>query len=284
MKPSFIRAAFAGMFLVLSTAQTKAALIAYEGFDYAGGVNFSATPSNGGTGWTGAWESTGLSGVSGLLTSGTGQSLAFAQAPPDGFYTDGSNHVWSDTNRGNDRTWSPAVDLATQTLYFTALIRVAAGADVVDMRATFWDGASATGNMRANIGISNGGLFVGAATDGYITSGDNYATGLVADQTTYLLAMKRTGSAISGSLITANGNLGTLQSEPTWQVTQTGASGVDLQSMRLILNGGDGGTIRVDELRIATDWSSAVSGLAIPEPSAALLGGLGLLALLRRRR
>ncbi|MFT6434666.1 MAG: hypothetical protein ACJAVI_002715 [Candidatus Azotimanducaceae bacterium] len=37
---------------------------------------------------------------------------------------------------------------------------------------------------------------------------------------------------------------------------------------------GDGG-LRIDELRIATDWDSAVRGIVIPEPSTyALLGGL----------
>jgi MYXO-CTERM domain-containing protein len=40
-----------------------------------------------------------------------------------------------------------------------------------------------------------------------------------------------------------------------------------------------------DEIRIASDFTSAVTGtVVVPEPSAALLGGLGLLALLRRRR
>lgn len=262
MKNPLIRSVFVGVaMLAVSALHTNAAPIAYENFEYGPSVNLTIGPSNGGTGWTGAWATT---GVNGMLTSGSGQSLAFDQAPPNGFITDGSTHVFSNAVNGNERDWSPVVDLATQTLYFTALIRLTAGADVVDMRATFWDGAGASGNMRANIGISDGGLFVGASTDGYITTGSNYVPSLVANNTTYLLAMKRTGTDIFGALIPATGDLNDLVSEPVWQVTQAGSTGVDLQSIRINIDASGGGGIRMDELRVTTDWASAVSGLVVP--------------------
>jgi hypothetical protein len=256
--------------LILSSAfsvvaviqQVFAAPVAHENFNYGGSVNLTTETSNGGSGWTEAWATI---GVSGLVTSGTGRSLAFGQAPPNGLTFDGSSHAFSDGIKGNKRDWSQAVNLTSQTMYFTALVRVFGGPNVVDLRAEFFDGAGATGNMRGNVGISNGDLFVHTRTSGYLPTGASVETGLVADETTYLLAMKRTGVGISAALIPANGDLGTLNSEPTWQVTHAGSSGVDLRSMRLNIDG-TGGGIRIDELRIATDWRGSVDGLAVPEP------------------
>ncbi|NNC89449.1 MAG: PEP-CTERM sorting domain-containing protein [Akkermansiaceae bacterium] len=263
----------------LMAGALDAALIAYEDFDYGSGVNLTTETANNGSGWTAAWATT---GPSGLTTSGTGQSLWFGQNPP--LITDGSTHVISSTNRGNERDWNTTVDLATENLYFTALVHVFSGASVVDMRAEFWDGAGASGNMRGNVGITDGDLYVHASTGGYNPAGGDSAAGVLAGNTTYLLAMKRTTSGISASLITADGNSSTFASEPgVWQVNDPGASGVDLTSIRLIANGTDGG-IRLDELRIATDWDSAVSGLVIPEPGSAALLGLGGLLLASRRR
>jgi hypothetical protein len=244
--------------------------IAYDPFDYAAGVSLSSGVGSAGSGWSAAWE-TAVAGVPGLLTNDPIRSLAFGQAPPDGLIGDGGNHIFSDTNRGSRRDFSTAVDLAGQTLFMTALVRASSGADQVDLRAEFFDGAGATGNMRANVGISDGLLYAhgggsGSAGLGYLPSGAASAGGLFADETTYLLAMKRTSSAISAALIPADGNLDTMTSEPVWQVVHNQPSGVDLTSLRLIANGTDGG-IRLDELRIASDWEGSVAGLAVPEPS-----------------
>jgi len=259
----------------------EAAPIAYEDFNYAGSIN----GQNGGTGWSGAWAGT---GPSSLTASGTGQSLYFDQSPA--LTTDGSTHVWSETSKGNERDFTTAVDLGTETFYFTALVRAyGGGAGVAQMRAEFYDGAGASGNMRANVGIDGGALFAAAATGGY-GAGDT-AAGAFVDDKTYLLAMKRVGGSsgsISASLIEADGNSATLATEPvTWQVSQSGASGVDLTSIRLLTNStnpNSGAGIRIDDLRIATDWDSAVDGIVIPEPSSLALLGLGGLCVLKRRR
>ncbi|MGB1128444.1 MAG: PEP-CTERM sorting domain-containing protein [Haloferula sp.] len=266
----------------LMAGSLHAALIAYEDFDYGGGANLTTETSNNGSGWTAAWATT---GVNGLVTSGSGQSLYFDQSPS--LTVDGSTHVFSESSRGNERDFTTTVDLATETFYFTALVRdYGGGAGVAQMRANFFDGAGATGNMRANIGIDGGTLFVDGNTAGYGV-GDTQAGAFVTN-TTYLLAMKRTGSSIFGALIPADGNSATLAAEPVWQVQDNVASGVDLTSIRLLTNSTDpdnGAGIRIDELRLATDWDSAVNGLVIPEPSsAALLGFGGLLLAARRRR
>jgi hypothetical protein len=269
--PIFVSAAT----LAVLAIPVHAALVAYEGFDYANNQNL--TNSNGGTGWSNDWDLVGEALP--LLTSTSDESLAFSQSPS--LISDGSNHIVADINRANQRNFSPAVDLATQPFYFTMLFRVESGADVVDMRAEFRD---ASNNMRGNVGISNGGLFVATTTAGYITSGSNYSAGLVGNDITYLLVMKRDTNGISASLINATGDLSDLASEPvSWQVSESGLSGVDLTEITFAMNGADG-LIRADEMRIATTWADAVGGLAIPEPSSALLGLVGMLALIRRRR
>ena len=241
--------------------------IAYEGFDYGSGVNFNVPPaSNGGTGWTDAWTNT---GVSGFTTSGTGKSLYFGQSP-DLILTNGT-HVWSESNKGNARTFDTAVDLNTETLYFTALLRTyGSGFTNAQMRAEFYDGPDASGNMRANVGIAGGHLFASAVTSGYLKGG--IASNVVAEATTYLLAMKREGGPggfISAALIPADGNPATLASEPVWQVTTNGQTSLDMQSIRLLSNNADPSTgqgIRIDELRIATDWPAAVYGMVYENP------------------
>lgn len=266
----------------LMAGSLNAALIADENFNYAGSIS----GQNGGTGWSGAWAGT---GVSNLTTSGTGQSLYFGQSPA--LTSDGSTHVWSESSKGNERDFTTSIPLASQTLYFTALVRAYAGtssggASEADLRFGFFDGLGATGNNRANVGITDGTLFAASATDGYGAGGT--AAGAFVDDTTYLLAMKRVGGAsgaIFASLIEADGNSATLAAEPSsWQVTQAGVSGVTLQSLRFLTNGDGDGGIRIDELRVATDWDSAVAGIVIPEPSSSALLGLGGLLLAARRR
>jgi MYXO-CTERM domain-containing protein len=58
-------------------------------------------------------------------------------------------------------------------------------------------------------------------------------------------------------------------------------SGANLIWVRLALSDYDGNSAAWDEIRWGTTFDSVT---AVPEPAAALLGGLGLLGLLRRRR
>jgi len=276
MKKPYIIALF-----LTTSPLSQAALISYEGFDYGTGVNLTTETANNGTGWTAAWATT---GVSGLTTSSNSQSLYFSQSPA--LTSDGSTHVWSESSKGNERDFTTSVDLGTETFYFTALVRdYGGGAGVAQMRANFFDGAGASGNMRANIGIDGGTLFVDGNTAGYGVGGT--LASAFATNTTYLLAMKRTGASIFGALIPADGSAGTLAAEPVWQVQDNVVTGVDLTSIRLLTNStnaSSGAGIRIDELRVATDWDSAVAGIAVPEPSSAALIGLGGLAMILRRR
>lgn len=277
--------ALAGLTSFVAVSNLSAAPVAYENFDYSGGTSLTTTTLNNGTGWDSAWATT---GVNGFVTSGTGTSLYFDQTPA--LISDGSNHVFAETVTGNARDFTGTVDLGSQDLYFTALVRAYAGsttggASEADVRFEFWNGAGALGAMRGNVGITNGSLFTSGASSGYGV-GDTAAS-VFADDTTYLLAMKRTGAGIFASLILADGNIGSLTEPVSWQVSESALTGTALTSLRFLAGGDGDGGIRVDELRIATDWDSAVSGIVIPEPSTyALLGGLLALGsvMMRRRK
>lgn len=281
---AFVRGLGIGCFLI-GASSVNAALIAYEDFNYGGGTNLTLSTDNNGTGWDSAWATT---GVSGLTTSGSGQSLFFDQGS-NGLTTDGSTHVWSESSKGNERDFTGTVALNSEVLYFTALVRgyssgTSGGASEADLRFTFHTGTGASGSMRGNVGITDGTLFAAAASNGY-GSGDTEANAFL-DDTTYLLAMRRDSSSIRASLIAADGDASSFASQPvTWQVNQAGATGASLTSIRFLTNGDGDGGIRIDDLRIATDWDSAVSGIVVPEPSSyALIGGLLAMGVIMIRR
>ena len=118
-----------------------------------------------------------------------------------------------------------------------------------------------------------------------------------------------TATVTSNTVINFNGNdsivlwigttFATSSIVDTIGFTNTGNEGVDKSFVRLNANQGWNTTAGSDVLNFSTVWSEvtlatvndATAGTevrlgfsAIPEPSAALLGGLGLFALLRRRR
>jgi|GEM_PF-1306987 len=263
------------------SVNANGALNAYEDFDYNAGENLTLTTNDNGTGWLGTWDTT---GVPGLTNSGSGLSLYFGQAN-SGLYNDGSTHVWSESSKGNTRDLATPVALGPDTLYYTSLIRsYSGGANTIDMRVQLHDAQSAAGNVRGVFGVSNGTLFANAGSGSY-NSGTTLANAFAQD-TTYLLAMKRTDTHIYASLIEADGNAATLANEPTWQVSHALATGITVKSIRFLTNGSGqaAGGARHDEIRLATDWDSAVAGIVVPEPATMALLGLGGIAAIRRRR
>lgn len=240
--------------------------IIYDDFDYVAFSNnrtLTAETKNNGTGWENPWEHT-SEGVPGIEKVGFGaSSLYFNQSPE--FVFDDSSHVFSYTNRANQRDF--ALDLPILkygSIYMSVLIRSSArqkqSAGGAQMRVEFWDRKGAGGNVRANVGIDGKALFVSGLFPGYIKEKGSRIENVFEDETTYLLVMKRTKEAVLASLIRADGDLASLSSEPVWQVVHTQPTGVSFRSIRLVMNGTNTG-IKADELRIATTWDDVVTGI-----------------------
>ena len=260
--------------LLFVTSMANAALIAYEDFDYPSGTSLTTTTINNGSGWAGPWENA-ISNISGFVVSGSQQSLHFDQSPQ--LVTDGSSHIFSVDNRANERSFQ---NTFTPAFYSTML--VTASGTGGQMRMEFYSGSV----LKANVGIDQGSLYASAAGTGYTpTNSDSSASAFAAD-TTYLLAMRRGGNDLKASLIEVNGDLSILDSEPTWQVTNSGATGAAVDKLRLIGAGSASDTWRFDELRVGSDWASVTDGLqVVPEPSSyALIASLVCLGFVGGRR
>ena len=267
--------------LAASAATTQAALIAYENFDYATSTPIAGL--NGGTGWAGAWTTSGTS----LGTAIADESLWFGQDPVR--IIDGTAHVGLNNANGysNSRDLGTAIPLSSETLYFAMLFRVD-GSTAASITASFQRN---DGLARGTVRVDDGNLLVDASTDGFVSG----AGGLYTTAQNYLLVAKRVGTADGGgifaSVILGDENPPTLASEPvSWQVSEVGLSGIDVARMTLSIDGG-GSVTRLDEIRIATDWDSAVAGLvepaAVPEPATMCALGLavaGLGGYVRKRR
>ena len=230
------------------------------------------------------WD--GPSGQSWRIT-GTDKSLFFDQGTGTGLVTDGSKHIWCEDQVENYRNLDTAI--SASTTYCTMLVRAydtapydpdtnpnpgTGGVERVKFRIQFYSGTDAGGSMRLNVGITQGTLFVSATSQGYGV-GDT-RSGLFEDDKTYLLVMKRTSSNVYASLIEADGDPSTLDSEPTWQVTEGGLTGVTFESIQLFGNNTDPNNdrgIRVDELRIADNWADVVAGLRYNESSKSIAIG-----------
>lgn len=137
------------------------------------------------------------------------------------------------------------------------------------------------GGRRAGTeGDFNGSLVVGTnvgATNGSdndpIAPGETYHVAATADYSTGLLSLYLNGSLVASNTIAAWG---------------TGVSASDQNYVIRIgsnHNGGEQFLGIIDDVRIFNTAlsSSEVGALAVPEPSVALLGGLGLMGFLRRR-
>jgi len=245
----------------------------YDDFDYASGI-YLYNATDGGQGFNNAWYGAEGSTANWRMT-GTGRSLFFDQLSTSeyGLISDGSGHIWCEYSCQNGRDFSSS--LPASSTYCTMLVRgYDGGASVAQMRIEFYSSTGATGNMRLNAGIDQGTLFVSPSVKGY--SKGTTLPNAFQDGKTYLLAMKRTSSAVYASLIEADGDPSTLLSEPTWQIASSGTTGVSFQSIKLLgnnTNPNTGAGIRVDEIRIADSWEDAVDGIRYDEGSQSIAIG-----------
>jgi hypothetical protein len=271
--------------LTLGALSAGAGIIAYESFDYITGAASSvntvgasitdanANSMNGGYGWTDTWQDYRAfgTGIGNVLSGSFG-------------FSDGSNSVVSDGNsfqlssfRGIARQVGGG-SLASGTYYFSFVLN--RNAD--DTNETF---IRLTGSLNQNDRLLT---LKQQGTDQLqyrIGGGASVSIGTLAAQNNFVMAkFDYDGSAnLSNLSIWLNPTDLTTEANNTALVSGLSGSGSSIGYVLLQRDGG-GNSARLDEIRLATSWSDAVT--AVPEPAtyAALLGALALGGVLWRRR
>jgi hypothetical protein len=252
--------------LFLSAGLSNAALIAYDGFDY-GSPGGDLTGKNGGTGWSGAYTTASNSTV--YTTTG----LTYT-----GLTTTGGAVNTSDGSGLTTTSFRGFNAISSGEMWISFLAQRNTGASGSTFAGvSFYNSGGTDNGANGEFGIANSAGDVWRIVDPSTGGTSTTTTVSITEATTFLLVAQVIWSdvgdetvnlwvnpAIGGTLGTANAT----QSMPMSNIDKVriaGATAVDYT---------------FDEVRIGTTFAS----VTVPEPSTALLGGLGLLALLRRRR
>ncbi len=286
--------------LLLSAGMSHADLIIYEPFDYELG-NLQGKTANPGTGLTGTYSDTGSSPPDFEVT---GTSLSYGSHPTSGgsaSYVDsvGSgtgnvSHAVSTLTTGSGSLAGAGLLADGAVLWFSVLQRTtnntahdgfafALATDPLTNNTNF----TATGAQGVGFAISSAGNLTARVSTGPSThtNGANIDRFSLAE--TILIVGKITWGDSSDTVLDmylpdTSMNLGSVVSTASASVDQSAFDTLSFHTRRqgsadptLITNVG------LDEIRFGSTLGDV---MVVPEPSSALLGGLGLLALLRRRR
>jgi hypothetical protein len=288
MKTSFkILAAFT---CFATAASSEAALTAYDSFEgYATGDLIGQTTSA--TGLTGTWaKATADAGQNYVINTGTSMSYSSGNVTVDG----GSQYGTANFT-GGTATEAGGIQLSTglaattgNTFYISFLFRMSGALgendqimfSLADTNSNHTTAPIAKAGFRGyNVAGGSEEFFMGYASGGTHIDGPGVSMG-----TTYLGVVKLTTRADN------MWNTATLFINPTSTTAESGystsqllpASGPTVNYFGFRLQQADSNDyLDLDELRIGTTWSDVV----VPEPGtfAMFLGGIGMLALLRRR-
>jgi hypothetical protein len=276
------------MFLGASS-YANGALAIYEPFDYTAASVLNAKSGTSEVGFSAAWSA----GASTLVGTGT---LSYGSLAVTGNRFQGSSNLnrYGGSRSISASTLAGAGLLADGTeLWFSAIVGLVAGANGTNH---FLSMALSSDNFNVNNGntdfsIQNSGQGVGFYMKSGVVRAANYTSATAAPTTsstaTAYNAVTGSSGLIVGKIVwgadtdtitiyqpDASLVLGTAKSTVSTTVTQ---SAFDTLTFRW------GDPVLLDEIRFGAS-AADVMPLAIPEPSTALLGALGALALLRRRR
>ena len=287
-------------FLGLGAMTASAALHLLESFDYVSEGNINGVSSyNGGTGFASAWQGT-TTGTSFSVDDGLGHShggndpagLTFSGLSATGSFilTRVSAPGGAQVNRTINST--VASNMTSGTLYFSVLVRPKFYS-VGNENMAIMFGTSDILDPNAKPVTSASGDSIGFALRGSGSEIDFHA-----------IAVDGGATSISalGGIADTSPQIHMIYGEITWGATDTitlfnSTTNTDLSSfaqfatLDATLNEGSFDTLHVagqqvsslDEIRFGSSLAD-IGITSIPEPSAALLGGLGTLLLLRRRK
>lgn len=283
---TLLKIAASQLLLVLSSSLIRAAVLSHDSFSgyTAGELPFTTSPAV--AGYTGNWSDVDFGNAEPAVTVG---SLSYSDPLYAGSSGDrvtvATNTVSGEINAANsgrvfrmlDSTLAVS-DTTAGTLYMSFLFQSGqqTGATTYQM-LSLYNTNTADANRNFDVGITDSpgqtGLAYNFGADNAYTS-----TGVATNTTVHLFVVKFDLSA------TAASDSITVWVDPTLGAGDaaggTTVSGKNLTWDRLTFSDYDGNSAAWDEVRFGTDFNS----VTIPEPSAALLGSLGVLALFRRRK
>ena len=258
--------------LALAPGMGFGALV-YDGFE-----SYSAPTQlvtlNGGSGWSGAW-----SGNTSVNTST--QQLDDPNAQIDG----GNRSALIGGVNDNTLLSRSFTTAYTSTVYMSMLVRVENYSnDFIIFQLT--DGATGDNTQALSFGIRNTGsnnFFTRSGSSGSGQSTNSATTASVATDYFLVGVFTQNAGQFETVQLYVNPTDPTLATETANATATSGSPNMTQLSMftvRTAVFEGDE-SVFFDELRISDNLSEVFN---IPEPSSALLGGLGALLLLRRRR
>ncbi len=291
--------------LLACASQASAALLIYEGFDYAAGVN-GMNGQNGGTGFTAAWDNGNADVSAGSMgyTDSGGRAL---NTSGNRMFVDASGtQGTAGTTIAQFRSIATAVDGAVgSTLYISLLGQQLSGAGRAMNFAFFTDVANNgiyTSQERISVGHGTdaptaagpftwGAFVFGGGNNGALPQviGSNYSAASINDSTLIVLKIEVNASGLDDRFsLFVNPSL---NAEGVPAVTFLRDSLVSLSEIDRIrpFAGGSNTTLApapsdFDELRIGTAWADVTPFTLVPEPGAATMGLLALMGLMVRRR
>ncbi|MES2474394.1 MAG: PEP-CTERM sorting domain-containing protein [Verrucomicrobiota bacterium] len=276
---------------IFTPALVSAAVLSHETFSgYTAGEIQTVTPSPSVAGYTGNWTDVDFGDAEPSITVG---SLSYADPLYAGSGGDSvsvpNNVVGGEINAANSGRVFRLLDSTlavnsstTGTIYLSFLYQNGqqTGATTFQM-LSLYDGNTADANRNFTAGLTTNGGQTGNQYNFGVENGtgETYSSsGVAADTGVHLFVVKFDLSALAGSdsvTLWLDPDLGA--GDPLGGTTITGK---DLTWDRLAFSDYEGNSAAWDEVRWGTDFNS----VTVPEPGTALLGSLGVLALLRRRR
>jgi hypothetical protein len=283
MKPRHLFLMAAGILLPQSAIS---AVTSHDSFEIgAGAYTVGEVPGQNPSidGYSGAWTDVDFGNAEPAVTAG---SLVYGNSQ---YIGSSGGHVANLNTTDTQNTVGRSFRVLDSTLavngttngvrYLSFLFQNGNNGTAVYQALGLYNGTTADANRAFEVGNASSNF---GSTDFGFRVNDNNATRdtfAAIDSTVHLFVVKfDLSSAATSDSVTVwfDPTLGG-EGDPTGGTT---FSGLDLQFDRLALSKYGSNTAAWDEIRWGTDFNS----ITIPEPSAALLGGLGMLALLRRRR